>query len=240
MTSLREARSAWYNTGSAGRWESCHRGVADAAAHAAVRASVGGRARAIYRELWPVKLIVGLGNPGLRYAHTRHNAGFEAVDLVARAQGWGWEARKHRSQLASGTLGGGRVVLAKPQTYMNESGLAVAELVRFFKLDLADLLVICDDLDLPRGKVRLRRSGAAGGQHGLESTIRYVSSTAFARIKIGIGRPEHGRDENVDFLLSKPRGDEQMELEAAYARAADAIVCWVIEGADAAMNRYNG
>src|SRR5262249_41774164 len=151
------ARSAWYNKGSAGRWEPCRRGVAHATAPAVVCASA-----CLLKESWSVKLIVGLGNPGLRYAHTRHNAGFEAVDLVASAQGWGWEVRKHRSQIAAGTLGVGRVVLAKPQTYMNESGLAVAEMVRFYKLDLVDLLVICDDLDLPRGKVRLRRSGAAG------------------------------------------------------------------------------
>jgi PTH1 family peptidyl-tRNA hydrolase len=191
-------------------------------------------------EWWQVKLIVGLGNPGLRYAHTRHNAGFESVDLIARAEGWGWEVRKHRSLLAAGVLGMQRVVLAKPQTYMNESGLAVAEMVRFYKLDLTQLLVVCDDLDLPRGKVRLRTSGAAGGQHGLESIIRYLSGRNFARIKIGIGRPENGRDENVDFLLSKPRGDDQIELEAAYVRAAEAAVCWVTEGPDVAMNRYNG
>ena len=149
-----------------------------------------------------MKLIVGLGNPGLRYAHTRHNAGFDTVDLIASAKGWPWDGRRGKSILASGLLGAEKTLLAKPQTYMNDSGVAVADLVRFYKLDPADLLVICDDLDLPRARVRLRPNGSAGGQHGLESTIQQLGRNDFARIKIGIGRPPHGRDENVDFLLS--------------------------------------
>ncbi len=187
-----------------------------------------------------MKLIVGLGNPGLRYAHTRHNAGFDTVDLIAAAHGWHWDGHRGKSLLASGMLGAEKVLVAQPQTYMNDSGAAVADLVRFYKLDLADLLVICDDLDLPRGRVRLRPGGSAGGQHGLESTIQRLGRNDFARIKIGIGRPEHGRDENVDFLLSAPRGDERTELDAAYQRAAEAAICWVTEGIETAMNKFNG
>jgi PTH1 family peptidyl-tRNA hydrolase len=187
-----------------------------------------------------VKLIVGLGNPGLRYAHTRHNAGFDTVGLIASARGWPWDARRGKTVLASGLLGTEKTLLAKPQTYMNDSGVAVADLVRFYKLDPADLLVVCDDLDLPRGRVRLRPNGSAGGQHGLESTIQQLGRNDFARIKIGVGRPAHGRDENVDFLLSAPRGDERIELETAYQRAAEAAVCWATEGIAAAMNTYNG
>jgi len=190
-----------------------------------------------------VKLIVGLGNPGMRYARTRHNVGFDTVDLLAQRLGWSWDMRRSRAILASGTLDmqgvAEKTLLAKPQTYMNESGLAVADLVRFYKLDLAHLLVICDDLDLPLARVRLRERGAAGGQHGLESTIRLLGSNDFARLKIGVGRPEHGRDENVDFLLSAPRGDERIELDAAIERAADAALAWATEGAQAAMNHYN-
>lgn len=186
-----------------------------------------------------MKAIVGLGNPGIRYARTRHNAGFDTVDLIAARQGWGWDTRRFHSLVASGPIGPEKVVLIKPQTYMNESGLAVSEAVRFYKLALADLLVICDDLDLPLGKVRLRSSGSAGGQHGLESTIRHLSSTAFPRIKIGVGRPERGRDENVDFLLSAPRGDERQELDAAIERTAEAALTWLREGTQVAMNRYN-
>jgi PTH1 family peptidyl-tRNA hydrolase len=133
-----------------------------------------------------------------------------------------------------------KLLLAKPQTYMNESGAAVSELVRFYKLDLRDLLIVCDDLDLPLARVRLRSRGAAGGQHGLESTIRLLGTNAFARLKIGIGRPTHGRDENVDFLLSAPRGDERVELDTAIASAADAALTWATNGAEVAMNRFNG
>jgi peptidyl-tRNA hydrolase, PTH1 family len=186
-----------------------------------------------------MKLIVGLGNPGLRYAHTRHNAGFDTVDIIAARQSWSWNARRGKSVLASGTLGAEKATLAKPQTYMNDSGFAVADLVHFYKLPLSDLLVICDDLDLPLGKIRLRPSGSAGGQHGLEDIIRRLGANMFARIKIGIGRPEHGRDENVDFLLSAPRGDERLALDAASERAADAALCWLTNGVLDAMNRFN-
>ncbi|MGO8950810.1 MAG: aminoacyl-tRNA hydrolase [Ktedonobacterales bacterium] len=186
-----------------------------------------------------MKLIVGLGNPGLRYAHTRHNAGFDAVDVIANRQKWTWDARRSHALLAGGVIAGNKVVLAKPQTYMNESGIAVGELVRFYKIDPADLLVICDDLDLPLGRVRLRPGGSAGGQHGLESTISHLGTNTFARIKIGVGRPANGHDENIGFLLSVPKGDERIQLDWAIERAADAAWCWLEEGIDVAMNRYN-
>lgn len=205
-------------------------------------------------EIAAVKLIVGLGNPGARYARTRHNVGFDVVDLLASRNGWSWERHRAKALVASGSLRAPvaatapdaapayreeKVLLAKPQTYMNDSGLAVSELVRFYKLDLADLLIVCDDLDLPLARVRVRPRGAAGGQHGLESTIRSLGTNAFARLKIGIGRPAHGRGENVDFLLSAPRGDERAQLDDAIATAADAALTWVAEGAEVAMNRYN-
>jgi peptidyl-tRNA hydrolase, PTH1 family len=187
-----------------------------------------------------MKLIAGLGNPGLRYARTRHNAGFDTVDLIAQRLGWSFDQRRSKALLASGVVGTDKVLLAKPQTYMNESGVAVGELVRFYKLIPAtDLLVICDDLDLPLAKLRMRARGAAGGQHGLESAIRHLATTDFARLKIGIGRPPSGRWENVDFLLSQPRGDERIALDAAIERAADGAMLWLTEGVDAAMNRFN-
>lgn len=226
-----------------------------------------------------MRLIVGLGNPGARYARTRHNVGFDVVEEIARRQGWSWEAGRGRAMIASGlyraaitpprprppaapvALGGAtaevappaapppppepvvreeKVLLARPQTFMNESGVTVAELMRFYKLDRADLLVVCDDLDLPLGKGRMRGRGAAGGQHGLESTIKLLGTSDFARLKIGIGRPAHGRDENVDFLLSQPRGDERIDLDAAILRGADASLAWALEGVEAAQNRFNG
>lgn len=208
-----------------------------------------------------MKLIVGLGNPGARYAHTRHNVGFDTVDLLASRQGWSWEAHRGKSLIASGSLRvtvpapasatpdaavetaptwrEEKLLLARPQTFMNDSGQAVSDLVRFYKLDLRDLLIVCDDLDLPLARVRLRARGAAGGQHGLESTIRLLGTNDFARLKIGIGRPAHGRDENVDFLLSAPRGDERARLDEAITTAADAALTWIGEGIESAMNRYN-
>ncbi|HZC04488.1 MAG TPA: aminoacyl-tRNA hydrolase [Ktedonobacterales bacterium] len=211
-----------------------------------------------------MKLIVGLGNPGARYARTRHNVGFDVVDLLASRNGWSWQPHRGKAVVASGSLripvaapaGSGasgesvtapaaptwreeKLLLAKPQTFMNDSGVAVSELVRFYKLDLRDLLIVCDDLDLPLARVRMRARGAAGGQHGLESTIRLLGTNDFARLKIGVGRPTHGRGENVDFLLSAPRGDERAQLDDAIATAADAALLWVAEGAESAMNRYN-
>jgi PTH1 family peptidyl-tRNA hydrolase len=152
-----------------------------------------------------VKLVAGLGNPGARYARTRHNVGFDAVDEIAASQRWPWDGQRSRAVLASGLICDEKVLLAKPQAFMNESGQAVADLVRFYKLELGDLLVICDDLDLAFGKVRLRERGAAGGQHGLEDIVCHLSSTDFARIKVGVGRPPAGRDANVGWLLSAPR-----------------------------------
>jgi PTH1 family peptidyl-tRNA hydrolase len=187
-----------------------------------------------------MRLIVGLGNPGLRYARTRHNVGFDAVDLIAARLGWRFDAQRGKALLASGSIGTEKVLLAKPQTYMNDSGVAVGDLVRFYKLDPAtDLLVICDDLDLPLAKLRLRANGKAGGQHGLESVIAHLGHGNFARIKVGVGRPVHGRDANVDFLLSQARGDERIALDAAIERAADAALCWVTDGVEVAMNRFN-
>ena len=188
----------------------------------------------------PVKMVVGLGNPGARYANTRHNIGFDTVDHLASQEGWAWSGRRSHAVLAEGPLGGHKVLLVKPQTYMNDSGLAVGELVRFYKLDLADLLVVCDDLDLPLGRLRLRARGAGGGQHGLESIIRHLGGeTGFARLRIGIGRPRAGRDQNVDFLLSRPATDDRIVLEEARERGVEAVRAFITEGIAVAMNRFN-
>jgi peptidyl-tRNA hydrolase, PTH1 family len=197
-------------------------------------------AAVLHRGTLKVKLIVGLGNPGLRYARTRHNAGFNVVEILASQEHWAWDQRRSHALLASGTNSAERVVLAKPQTYMNDSGVAVGELVRFYKIDLADLLVVCDDLDLPLGRIRVRPGGSAGGQHGLESTIRHLGANTFARIKIGLGRPANGRGENIGFLLSAPQGEERIALDSAIERAADAARLWLVEGVEPTMNRYNG
>src|SRR5579859_2658641 len=167
----------------------------------------------------------------MRYVRTRHNVGYDVVDVLAERQGWTWTGPRSRAMLAEGIFGSEKVLLAKPQTYMNDSGLAVGELVRFYKLDLRDLLVICDDLDLPLGRLRLRPQGASGGQHGIESIMQHLGGNgAFPRLRIGVGRPARGRDANVDFLLSKPTRDERIELDGACERAADAVLVYITEG----------
>ncbi len=186
-----------------------------------------------------MKLIVGLGNPGGQYAATRHNVGFRVVERIAAGARWPWNDRRGPAVLAPGLIGDEKIVLAKPQTYMNESGLAVGPLVRFYKIDLADLLVICDDLDLPVGRVRLRAKGSSGGQHGLDSINAHLGSTEYARLRVGIGRPAPPRRGTISYVLSVPQGDEAIQLEAGETLAAEAALAWVREGTLAAMNRYN-
>jgi PTH1 family peptidyl-tRNA hydrolase len=186
-----------------------------------------------------VKLIVGLGNPGARYALTRHNVGFHVVDRLADVAGLSCQAGRVRALLAQGMLRAQTVLLVKPQTFMNESGLAVSALVRFYKLDLADLLVICDDLDLPAGRMRLREQGSSGGQRGVASIIQQIGSNAFPRLRVGIGRPSDPRIDPVDHVLSVPQGVERETLEAGERRAVEAVQVWLSEGIAVAMNQFN-
>src|SRR5262249_14411710 len=153
--------------------------------------------------------------------------------------GWSFDQRRSRALLASGVVGTEKVLLAKPQTYMNESGVAGGETARLFQLTPANHpLGGFDQPGLPPRQLRLRPRRAAGGQ-GLEPTTRHLATSDFARLKIGIGRPPSGRWENVDFLLNQPRGDERIALDVAIERAADAATAWLAEGIDAAMNRFN-
>lgn len=186
-----------------------------------------------------MKAIIGLGNPGLRYAQTRHNVGFRVVDRLAEQLGWRWNDRRAQALLASGTIDSENVLLAKPETYMNNSGLAVAALARWFKLAPADLLIICDDLDLPLGRIRLRAQGSAGGHHGLESIIAHLHTQQFPRLRIGIGRPVNPRMETIDFVLGNVTAEERIVLAAAEERAAEAALAFIREGIEVAMNRYN-
>lgn len=187
-----------------------------------------------------VKLIVGLGNPGKEYEKTRHNVGFHVVDLVAEAEGWTWSGKLGKTPLADGLVDGEKVILAKPQTFMNLSGPAVAELVRWYKLDLADLMVVCDDLDLPFAKMRMRLRGSSGGHHGLESVIQALGTREFPRLKLGIGRPAVNPMQTAGYVLHLPRGKEKEQLEEAERLAAEAVRCFFREGVSAAMNKFNG
>jgi PTH1 family peptidyl-tRNA hydrolase len=185
----------------------------------------------------PVKLIAGLGNPGLKYARNRHNVGFMALQHLARAEKVEFHRQRFNAQLAEVNLGGERVLLAKPQTYMNLSGKAVAKLVAFYHLPHSDVMVAYDDLDLPLGKIRLRANGSSGGHHGMESIINAVGSTDIPRLRIGIGRPDPTQD--VGHVLGNFVDDEQSILDEVLERAEQALRVWVEHGIVRAMNRFN-
>lgn len=185
-----------------------------------------------------MKLIVGLGNPGRKYQATRHNIGFAVLGAVARRFGDGAVKSKFHGEAVEACLNGHRALLLSPLTYMNRSGISVQEAKSFFKVLDGDLLVICDDLHLPFGKLRLRTQGSSGGQKGLEDIIRRIGSDGFARLRVGIGRPPGGWNW-ADYVLSKFAKEEEIEVEEAVRQAADAVALWVGEGVEACMNQYN-
>jgi PTH1 family peptidyl-tRNA hydrolase len=186
-----------------------------------------------------VWLIVGLGNPGEQYARTRHNVGFGAVNEVARRHRLEWSGKRANARLAEGQIGGERVALARPQTYMNLSGQAVVGLRQWFKLDPArELLVIYDDIDLPFGVLRLREKGGPGTHNGMKSVIGQLGSQVFPRVRVGIGGKPEGWD-LANYVLGRWTRDEEQQLPVLYERIADAVDTIVREGFSAAMNRYN-
>jgi PTH1 family peptidyl-tRNA hydrolase len=193
-----------------------------------------------------MKLIVGLGNPGKVYAHNRHNIGFRCINHLARLHSI--PAKKHQcqSQVGSGKIAGAEVLLAKPKTFVNQSGEALGRLMRKYSIPVNDLIVIYDDLDLPLGKLRLRPGGSAGGHKGINSIISALGSEDFPRIKVGIGRPttEDGaaitdEDAIVSYVLSDFTPQEEAAIKPAIATAAEAIHCTLTEGIVAAMNKFN-
>lgn len=183
-----------------------------------------------------VRLIVGLGNPGPRYAGTRHNVGFDVVDLLAARHGIELTKEKFHAWFGSGEIASTGVVLLKPTTFMNLSGRAVAAAVRFYQASAEDLLVISDDLALPVGRLRIRKSGSAGNHNGLQDIIDRVGSDAWCRLRIGIGAAV---GEPKVYVLERFDEDDLAVIHAVRERAADAVACWVAQGPDAAMNRYN-
>jgi PTH1 family peptidyl-tRNA hydrolase len=184
-----------------------------------------------------IKLIVGLGNPGQRYAHSRHNVGFMVVERFAHAHDMRFSRKRFNAEIAEGEIDGTRVMLAKPQTYMNLSGEAVGKLYKFYKIEPHDLIVVYDDLDLPLGKTRMRAKGSAGGHHGMESIIARIGTSDFPRLRVGIGRPNP--DADIDHVLGEFEGDERKLMDETFANASDAIDVWLADGIDAAMNKYN-
>ena len=188
-----------------------------------------------------IHAIVGLGNPGRRYARTRHNVGFMVADRLAGRFRLPWKASiKGRLQLARGNTGGRPLLLVKPQTFMNESGLAVAWLVRKYRVLPEELLVVYDDVALALGRVRLRASGGHGGHNGMRSIIEHVGTNDFPRLRVGIAGPcaRPGAD-LADYVLSTFAPEELSVVEPTVAAAADAAAAWLAHGIDAAMNRFN-
>lgn len=184
------------------------------------------------------KLLVGLGNPGSKYEGTRHNIGFELIDRMAEGGTRARFTRKFDSLVAEAEIDFRRVTLLKPETFMNLSGRAVAQALRFYKLDPADLLVVCDDLSLPLGKLRIRGGGSDGGQKGLRDIAAHLGTETFARLRIGIG--ERGPVDAADFVLSRFRPAERPVIDDALILAAQSVAVWTTQGLDAAMNRFNG
>ena len=184
-------------------------------------------------------MIVGLGNPGPAYRHTRHNFGFLAIDELSDALNIQVKRLKFKAMLGEGRFGDSKVVLVKPMTFMNESGRAVAPLIHFYKLPLSNLLVIHDDLDLPLGTLRLRPSGGTSGQRGMASIITQLGTQEFPRMRLGIGRPP-GQMDPVEYVLKDFLPSEQDLLKIVLQTAVEACQTFITEGLTKTMNKYNG
>jgi PTH1 family peptidyl-tRNA hydrolase len=192
-----------------------------------------------------VRLIVGLGNPGREYAHSRHNVGFWCLNRLARRHGIAFSSRGRLASVGEGRLAGRPVILAKPRTFVNLSGRAVSHLLRPYHLSPQQLLVVYDDLDMPLGRVRVRGRGSHGGHRGMRSIVEAIGSQDFPRIRIGIGRPKIGGEPTwepdvvVSYVLGPMTAEERRILDDAVATASEAILCLLSEGVEAAMNRFN-
>jgi PTH1 family peptidyl-tRNA hydrolase len=185
-----------------------------------------------------MKLVVGLGNPGPKYDGTRHNVGFAAVDLLAARHGVQWESAPRGAEALVGRWRAADVVLAKPLTFMNLSGAAVVSLLQFYKIELAEMIVIVDEVQLETGRIRLRPEGSAGGHNGLKSLIAALGTGTFPRLRIGVGRGDTRRNLS-DHVLTKFDADERSVVDEAVGRAADASEAFVADGIAVAMNRFN-
>ena len=186
-----------------------------------------------------MKLVVGLGNPGRRYEQTRHNVGFAVLGELAKRFGRGGVRSRFQGETVEADLGGQQALLLCPQTFMNRSGISVQEARSFYKIPLEDLLIVCDDLNLPLGKLRFRPGGSAGGQKGLEDIIRRLGAEEFPRLRLGIGNAPQGWDWAA-FVLSKFTQEETPAVEEAVRLAVDAVADWARHGVPYCMNRYNG
>lgn len=187
-----------------------------------------------------MKVVVGLGNPGARYRGTRHNVGFEVVDYLAKAPAASGFRTRFQAQAAELQEESGPILLVKPETFMNLSGRSVREIVDFYKTPLGDLLIVCDDINLPLGKLRARAKGSHGGHNGLRNIQEQLGTTEYARLRIGVDAPRLTYDDAaVDHVLGRFQPGEKPAIEEAVHKAAVGVLLWVKEGIDACMNRVN-
>lgn len=185
-------------------------------------------------------LVVGLGNPGPKYEWTRHNMGFLVIDKLAERESIPVQRLKFKALTNTAVIGGRSVLLMKPTTYMNLSGEAVGQAARFYKIPPERVLVISDDVALPQGKLRVRRSGSAGGHNGLKNIIAHLGSDQFPRVKVGVGGKPHPDSNMADWVLSPFTGQDRKAMAEAITRAADAVTLLLDKGVDQAMARFNG
>ena len=184
-------------------------------------------------------LVVGLGNPGDQYENTRHNAGFQVIDALADRGNFPVQRLKFHALTNTATVGGQGVLVMKPVTYMNLAGQAVGEAARFYKISPDHVLVISDDVDLPLGKLRIRKGGSAGGHNGLKSIIQHLGTDQFPRLKVGVGGKPHPDYDMADWVLGKLQGEDKKIMDDAAVRAAQAVECLLSQGIDRAMNQFN-
>ena len=185
-----------------------------------------------------MKAVIGLGNPGMKYAGTRHNIGFDAVTAIADKYNLKINNRKFKGMYAETFIGGEKVLLVQPQTFMNLSGECVREICDFYKLLPEEVIIICDDINLDTGRIRIRKKGSAGGHNGLKNIIAHLGTEEFPRIRVGAGEKPENWDQ-VDFVLGRFPKDEEPVIREALLNVVAAVETWVIDGIDTAMNRYN-
>jgi PTH1 family peptidyl-tRNA hydrolase len=183
-----------------------------------------------------LKVVVGLGNPGSRYQGTRHNVGFAVIDELAKSPHASRFQSRFQAQVAELMEGNQKVLLVKPETFMNLSGRAVRQIIDFYQLPLESLLIVCDDINLPLGKLRARARGSHGGHNGLRDIQNHLSTTEYARLRIGVDAP---RDEAIDHVLSRFSPSERPQIEEAVERAVQAVALWIEQGIEVCMNRFN-
>ena len=184
-------------------------------------------------------VVVGLGNPGKQYENTRHNVGFNVIDILAKEYDISVSKIKHKALIGEGRVGSEKVLLVKPQTYMNLSGETLIDIYNYYKVDMDNIIVIYDDIDLDVGKIRIRKKGSGGTHNGMRSIIKCLGANDFPRVRVGVSKPKPGQD-LADFVLSRFRKEENNDVELGLEKAAKAVDVMIKDNVDLAMNKYNG